>query len=442
MNEHMDQACAVGAAQLITTGLGLQPGQDVLIVCDETTQEVALLLADATLDIGAVPGLFLVPLRQQGGAHLGAALKGAITPCTAILNVLAAGQETLAFRRALLDSAVSHERVTAHMPGATLAVLAAAGIDDPEIDRRNEALARGLALGRRLRVITRGPASREYCLELDLGGWARTPILSGRTISRGTWGNLPGGETYIAPVSGDGELLVDGSIDSILLGEPLVVSFRDGRMVDFAPRGTPGGEFLSELAAQCTEAGRPDWNCLVELGIGTNGSVRNLTTTAMLNEKVLGTCHVALGDNNTRGGEGDANTQVQLVCRAPSILIDGIAWLDQGRHVYDPRDSGEDYSVAEPHGEVQHWRVERTGYPAEIDRNRLYREWYNAANKRHRFSVGNQRTARLAAQVYGKLQSRGEQSVIDLTLRTGMDLVLIGQVLSIMERYQLVEVRP
>lgn len=436
MNALKEQDYAAGAAQLVTTGLGLQPGQDLLIVCDETTQAAALRLADAAMNIGAVPGLFLVPLRQQRDARLGSTLKGAIAPCTAMLNVLDAGQETLAFRRALLESAVSHERAIAHMPGATLAVLAAAGSDDHEIDRRNEALARGLALGRRLRVITCGPASPEYCLELDIGGWARTPILSGRCISRGTWGNLPGGETYITPVSGDGDLLVDGSVDSVLLEEPLVVSFRDGRMVDFAPKDSPGGTFLSTLA------GRPDWNGLIELGIGTNGSIRNLTTTAMLNEKILGTCHVALGDRNTRISDGDANIQVQLVCRAPSILIDGSVWLDQGRHLYDPRDSGEDYSVAETNGTVAQWRVERTGYPAEIDRHRLYREWYNEANKRHRCTVGNQRTARLAAQIYGKLQSRGEQSATDLAVRTGLDLELLGQVLSIMARYQLVEVRP
>jgi len=221
---------------------------------------VALLLADAALDVGVIPGLFLVPLRQQhadaAGVRLGTVLRAAIQSCTAMLNVLDAGQKTLAFRRALLDAAESHERAIAHMPGATLAVLAAAGADDGEIDRRNEALARGLALGRQLRVTTRDPAGREYCLDLDLGGWARTPILSGRTISRGTWGNLPGGEVYITPVSGDGELLVNGSVDSLLLDEPLVVSFRNGRMQAFAPKDTPAGRFLTQLATWCEQNSR------------------------------------------------------------------------------------------------------------------------------------------------------------------------------------------
>lgn len=443
MTETTNPACAAGAAQLVRTGLRLQTGQEVLVVCDETTHDVALMLADAASDVGAIPGLFLVPLRQQragpSGNRLSSALRAAIVPCSAMFNVLDAGQETLPFRRALLDVATNSERAIAHMPGATLGVLAAANEDDSEMDRRNIAVARGLALGRHLRIETRDVTGREYGLDLDIGGWARAPVLSGKAIRRGTWGNLPGGEVYLTPVSADGELLVDGSVDNMPLHEGIVVSFSAGRMVDVAPGASPAALFLRELATRFSKDGGPNWNCLAEFGIGTNGSLRELATTAMLNEKVLGTCHVALGDSHRRGGERSSDTQVQLVCRAPSIVIDGTTWIDRGNHVYDLLDPGEDYASIGDCGDCGRWRVERSGYHVQFEGKRLYRVWFNDANSRHRFSVGNHHTARLAATLCRALPPRGEACAAELGAQTGIDTATVGQVLSIMLRYQVIE---
>ena len=39
-----------GARQVIQRGLGLQPGQNLLIIADETTYQVAALLSDAAIE--------------------------------------------------------------------------------------------------------------------------------------------------------------------------------------------------------------------------------------------------------------------------------------------------------------------------------------------------------------------------------------------------------
>ena len=50
-----------GARQVIQRGLGLQPGQNVLIIADETTYQVAALLSDAAIDIGVSAMIAFIP---------------------------------------------------------------------------------------------------------------------------------------------------------------------------------------------------------------------------------------------------------------------------------------------------------------------------------------------------------------------------------------------
>ena len=53
----------------------------------------------------------------------------------------------------------------------------------------------------------------------DIGGWDRLPVASDGIIRDGAWGNVPSGETYIAPMEGtaEGQVLINGSIPGLVL---------------------------------------------------------------------------------------------------------------------------------------------------------------------------------------------------------------------------------
>ena len=69
---------------------------------------------------------------------------------------------------------------------------------------------------------------------------------------------------------------------------------------------------------------------VAELGIGTNDQAR-LTGSIITDEKVLGTAHVAFGDNEgSYGGDNEATIHVDGVMADASIWVDGTLTFERG----------------------------------------------------------------------------------------------------------------
>lgn len=103
--------------------------------------------------------------------------------------------------------------------------------------------------------------------------------------------NLPDGEVASAPL----ETEVDGHIKfpgefwfSGITIRDLILKFERGRVVDFS--ASEGAEFVA--GALGTDLGA---KILGEIGIGTNPRMKTLTGDLLLDEKILGTVHIALG---------------------------------------------------------------------------------------------------------------------------------------------------
>src|SRR5262245_17051308 len=124
---------------------------------------------------------------------------------------------------------------------------------------------------------------------------------NGNLRAAGSFGNLPAGEAYIAPIEteGEGTVVVDGSLAGYgLLREPLRIILRAGRIIDAV--GEAADWLLEALDMGHLERGRT----IAELGIGVNPAARVVGTT-ILDEKALGTLHVAFGTNVSFGGAND-----------------------------------------------------------------------------------------------------------------------------------------
>ena len=141
---------------------------------------------------------------------------------------------------------------------------------------------------------------------------------------RGEWGNLPAGEVCMAPVEGttNGTLIVDGSIMEKLT-KPIEIKIKDGRIVEMS-----SGALEEKLRKAFKRTGKNSMQ-VAEFGIGTNPKAISRGI-VLEDEKVLGTAHLAFGNNKSFGGKLDFKIHIDGVFKRPTIWIDNKKIMSDG----------------------------------------------------------------------------------------------------------------
>lgn len=142
----------------------------------------------------------------------------------------------------------------------------------------------------------------------------------GLLTAPGSFGNLPAGEAYLAPLEGKshGVMVIEWG-PTRKLDEPLRLSVENGVVT-----GIEGNDpHRARLEARFAE----NANCrnIAELGIGTNDKASR-PDNVLEAEKILGTIHIALGDNSGFGGTVSAPFHEDYVFYRPTltaIMADG-----------------------------------------------------------------------------------------------------------------------
>jgi len=150
-------------------------------------------------------------------------------------------------------------------------------------------------------------------------GLVRTP---------GEFSNLPAGEAYTAPVEGsaNGNIVIDGAIaDTGVLDEEdyIKVEVENG----YASR-IIGGKSAKYLDSLIRPHGKEAYN-IAELGIGTNYKAK-LIGNILEDEKVLGTVHIALGDNKSMGGNISVASHLDGILLNPTLYLDDKVVMKDG----------------------------------------------------------------------------------------------------------------
>jgi leucyl aminopeptidase (aminopeptidase T) len=131
----------------------------------------------------------------------------------------------------------------------------------------------------------------------------------------GSFGNLPAGEVFVAPLEGtaNGTLVIEWG-PTHALAHPLTLSVADGRVI----RITGKDPYAAVLRAKLEE--RSDNANIAEFGIGTNPRARR-PDNILESEKILGTVHVALGDNSSFGGSVRTPFHQDFVFFKPTVTL-------------------------------------------------------------------------------------------------------------------------
>ncbi|MEJ8545565.1 aminopeptidase [Brevibacillus borstelensis] len=317
----MDPKLVEVSKNLLMTSLALKQEETLLIVADLEKKELAEAIQKAGLQLGAEAILMVMKERKKDGEEppkpVAEAMRGADV-------VVCVTEYSLTHTEARKHAAASGARI-ATMPGITPDMFLEGAItaDYGQVQGLTEQMTRVLTAGSVVRIEKDG-----HSLSFSIAG--RDGISStGVYRNPGESGNLPSGESYIAPVEGtaSGQIVVDGSIAGIgKVSGPLLVTVDQGRIVDL--QGPDADQLLDMLGAG-------DGRLLGEFGIGTNDMAR-ITGNVLEDEKVYGTIHVAFGSNRTFGGTISAGVHIDLVVHQPDVFIDETKILSKGRATIQP----------------------------------------------------------------------------------------------------------
>ena len=297
------------AYNLIDKNLGLKNGEELLVVASRGKEHLTQAVEAACADRGV--GFSSAELAEESAYELPDSLRSRLLTVTAAL--------------------ISTERSYTHTDGVRAAAAAGARIATNS-RLTQEQLATGLmvdyqVIAERARhyaalleaaseVTVRSGANGELHFTI-----AHQPAFAETGLYRqaGEVGNLPAGEAAcgIDDGSGQGVLIVAGSWPGLgLLDSPLELTFEAGMLVAVA------GSRAAELEAILEEHGSAG-RLLAELGIGVNSALVVQGNT-LLDEKVAGTVHIAVGNDVTFGGSNSVGYHADGVVTGPTLLLDGV----------------------------------------------------------------------------------------------------------------------
>ncbi|WP_347722814.1 aminopeptidase [Lysinibacillus capsici] len=296
------------ALNVLKGNLNVQSSESLLILTDSHKQDIAKIFYEAGLSITANTMFMVMPLLEKSGQE----------PIHAVSELMANADVTLCITSHSLTHTLARKHAcekggrVATMPGVTLEMLEQGALraDAQEIEATVEKYVLLLNTTKDIRIVKDG---HELTFSVD----GRFGIRSTGVIRQpGEYGNIPSGESYIAPIetSANGEILVDGSIANIgVLKEPLLLKIKNGRLEEAI--GPDGPRLLALL-------GEGNGRVIAEFGIGANKSAI-LCGNVLEDEKVYGTIHIAFGSNAPFGGANASDVHIDCVVKSPIVYFDG-----------------------------------------------------------------------------------------------------------------------
>jgi len=317
-----DLSLMQGAQKAVKKCMGIKAGEVCLVVTDDKLSSLAGYFAQASRELRAETLMITMAPRSIHGEEPPAPIGGALL-CTNCAFLITTASMTHTKARGLATEAGVR---IASMPGLTAEMIRGPlNADYEDIVHLSEGLADILSQATQATLIS----EKGTHLTFDISG--RQAIAdSGMLQQPGKWGNLPAGESYIAPVEGkaSGTLVIDGMMAGIgILKEPIMAIVREGRFVKIS-----GGEEAIKLKNILSEADE-NAGSIAELGVGTNRQAE-LMGAILVDEKVFGTVHVAIGNNAFMGGAQHSKIHLDGVVLKPTLIIDGKTVIDRGKHVW------------------------------------------------------------------------------------------------------------
>lgn len=301
--------------------MGVVPGERVLVVTDAPLRTIGYAIFETARDLGNEVFLVEMRPRQTNGEEPPPEIAALMTEVDVVLCPTSKSLTHTDARRAASAQGVR----VATLPGVTEAIMIRCmNADYHAIAARTFRICDLMRATKVIRVTA--PAGTDVTLPIE-GREAHAS--SGLFREKGLWGNLPTGESYLAPLEGlsNGVVVVDGSMASVgMVDEPIRIVVKDGYATDIS-----GGLAARRFEALLEPHGK-DARTVAEFGIGTNDRAI-LTGVILEDEKVMGTIHIAFGDNKSMGGTVRVASHLDGLVKQATVWFDDRLVMDAGRLV-------------------------------------------------------------------------------------------------------------
>jgi len=209
------------------------------------------------------------------------------------------------------------------------AILSALDIDYEELAKRGRGIVEAVSDSASVHVTS----TRGTDIEFQVKGrkWIFDDgIISKEDIETGDVGlNLPCGEVFVCPIETSAEGTVFFDVPTNFWGHRISgvkLEFKEGKVVNFdAEYGK--GDFKGVL-----DSATGDKDRIAEFAIGLNPKARFIND-ILVDEKVLGTIHIAIGDNKgpAYGGKNNSSIHWDLIMTRPTVTVDGKTLMKNGK---------------------------------------------------------------------------------------------------------------
>lgn len=299
--------------------MGLQPNERVAIVTDEPCKAIGLAMEQVVRGLGNPVELLEIPPRRTHGEEPPPEVAALMLTMDV---VLVPTSKSMTHTNAKRNAQAQGVRV-ATLPGVTEDMMVRCmNADYHAIADLTNRLGDMMERTKTVRVTS--PAGTDLTMPIE----GRKALRShGLFRKKGEGGNLPTGEAYVAPIEehSQGIAVFDGSMAGIgILTEPIRVHVRNGYAREIA-----GGAEAKRLIDLLAIHGQQSRN-VAEFGIGTNERAK-ITGVILEDEKVLGTIHVAFGDNVSMGGSVNVQSHLDGLVKFPTVWFDEAMIMQHGK---------------------------------------------------------------------------------------------------------------
>ena len=334
---------------MFKTNMGLKPGETVLVVTDYPekqhwgTYDLSLLedivnrsmLARTVYDIAKEEfkknqvDFLVYPLTGRHGAEPPSYVGEEMSKYNVVIAITSYSLSHTNAR----EKATSSGARLASMPGFTADMFLPDGpmaADYSWVSSFSRKIAEYLQGSKRIRVVTDYGTDIEFSVE-----GRKFDVDDGIYDKPGSWGNLPAGEVYIAPVEGsaNGRIVVlKGWYPR--LEEDMTLYVENGLVVRIEGGGRVGDYFRETLGLEprVEDEVHLARRNIAEFGIGTNPKAKR-PDNVLEAEKILGTIHIAIGDNSHFGGKVEADLHEDFIIPEPTVYVDGKQFMEKGKHL-------------------------------------------------------------------------------------------------------------
>jgi len=326
-----DPEYSTGAFNAVNVCLRVQPSEQVCVITDVATAEIAASIVHELEKLRApYHAWVLEDMAQRPLSDLPRAILDDLE--TSQVSIFAVQVQAHELRsRIQMTDVVNRRKIRhAHMVNINRQImLEGMRADFARVDRLSQKVVEMVRKASRIRATT--AAGTDLTADLNPNyKWLKTSGI----ISPEKWGNLPGGEIFTTPGEVNGTFVIDGVVGDYLCakfgnlaGNPLRIRMKGNRLTEAHSENR-------ELESDFWKYTHTDENSdrVGEFAIGTNIDLKDVIGEILQDEKYPGV-HIAFGNpyGAHTGADWDSTTHIDVVGRKFNIWVDDEQIMREGK---------------------------------------------------------------------------------------------------------------